>query len=268
MNIKNLLAAFGALALGFAAPIAAQENSEEERAAIAQALQLGEAIYRYDQAAWHTTDAMVESLERPKLELIRGWVINEVDGGLEAVFFRPTQSGYEAVWSGVYTGSKVKSQTAYDPAERPLTSEEAAKAEANNIPRNEKMQRCSQQRFNTVVFPTGKSDSSLYVYYLVPQPTIDSFAFGGHYRYEIRDGEIVDSRPFTNSCLTLSTAANEGDELSSLGISHSLDPTPTEIHVFTMFAARKPVFVITADNETIWQITAPGGVAQIEPVER
>ena len=35
-------------------------------------------------------------------------------------------------------------------------------------------------------------------------------------------------------------------------ISHLLDPTPTEIHFFSVFAGQTPIYVITTQNERLW----------------
>ena len=51
-------------------------------------------------------------------------------------------------------------------------------------------------------------------------------------------------------------------------VSHLLDETPTEIHVFSMFAAGLPVYVITVENDHIWSVEARNGKASIRQVER
>ncbi|WP_298468256.1 hypothetical protein [uncultured Erythrobacter sp.] len=239
----------------FVAPLAAQEPpTESESAAIALALQRGEALYRHDQAAWHTTDAMLEDVRNPGAKRVRGWIINDVPKGHEAVFYRPIDGGFEAVWSGVYDGKKVRQKTEYPAGARILTAAEATKAVASRLPVNEEMQRCSQKPFNTVVLPTGKSDGSLYVYYLVPQESLDTMPFGGHYRYEVKDGEIVGSRKFTNSCITMGNRGPNDEKPVATTISHSLDPTPTEIHVFAMFALDLSVAVLATQSDKVWMI--------------
>lgn len=237
----------------FAAQTAAQEPpSESEATAIAAALKRGEAIYRHNQAAWHTTDALIEDIKNPGEEGIRGWIINQAPNGLEAVFYRPIEGGFEAVWSGVYDGRKVRQKTKYKSGERVLSAAEAAKITASRLPAGEDMQRCSAKPFNTVVLPTDKGDGSLFVYYLVPQDSLDTVPFGGHYRYEVKEGEIVGSRKFTNSCITMGNRSPNGEKPVATTISHLLDPTPTEIHVFAMFALDLTVAVVTTQTGNIW----------------
>jgi hypothetical protein len=53
----------------------------------------------------------------------------------------------------------------------------------------------------------------------------------------------------------------------ALVVSHLLDPTPTEIHVFSVFAAKKPIYVITVTNDRIWAAEISGGQARIRLVK-
>ncbi|WP_299193785.1 hypothetical protein [uncultured Erythrobacter sp.] len=270
--VKFIIAGISAsAALALAAPAHAQDS--DQQAVIERAEELGERIYLYDQAAWHTTDAMLEDLADPAAAGVRGWVVNAVaeadGGGHEAVFFREGQDGLEAAWSGRYDGRRVRDARTYDNGERPLTSEERAMAEALDAPFSiETDYSLCSERINRVVFPTGKADGSLYVYLLAPQPAMDQIPFGGHFRFEVLDGEVVDHRRFTNSCLTMALRAEEGQTPAALTISHLLDDTPTEIHVLSMLAARLPVYVMTTGNDRVWSVEARDGKPSIETVER
>ncbi|MEO1730755.1 MAG: hypothetical protein AAFR64_08455 [Pseudomonadota bacterium] len=269
MVFKTWLIGFAAGLWALATPANAQNPSKSETDGVARALQLGEAIYRYDQAAWHGTDAMLKAIKDPRKAGVAGWIVNEVESGHEVVFYRRVEGGYEAVWSGIYNGKKVKSKRRYGAGERALTAAEAAKAYAGKLPSGEKMQRCSDKRFNSVVMPTGKEDGSLYVYYLVPQPSHDTFPFGGHHRFEVRDGGIVARRAFTNSCLNLPIkGAEDKSGPTALTISHLLDPIPTEIHVFSTFAAQLPIYVSTTQNERLWISEISQGQPRIRLVDR
>lgn len=272
MNRLKWLAALGAFAF-VSAPVAAQnadsaQFTAAEAAQADEAISLGYKIYRYDQAAWHTTDALIEELGDPGQAGVRGWIINEVEGGLEAVFMRPVDDGFEAVWSGIYDGKKVRKRTRYTKGERPFTDAETALVLSSKIPLNEEMIRCSRSPFNTVVFPTGKPDGGIYVYFLVPQEETGVVPFGGHYRYEVVGGKIAASRKFTNSCISLGNEATERGQPSAVGISHSLDNAPTEIHVFSMYALKIPVAVIVTETEKIWLIEVRDGKPIMEILER
>lgn len=267
--MKFLSTPIACAALAIAVPASAQELAVEHAAANAKAERLGEKIYRYDQAAWHATDAMLEAIDDPAALGIVGWIVNPVEGGHEVVFYRPTETGFEAVWSGLYDGSRVDNAKSYIAGERALTASEAAMVRAIDAPfKVETDYSLCSERINRVIFPTGKPDGGFYVYLLAPQPASDQIPLGGHFRFEVVDGEVVDHRKFTNSCVTLPTSSKEGGDPAALTISHVLDETPTEIHVFSMFAARIPVYVITTPNQKVWAVDARDGTASIRSVEK
>ena len=253
--LKNFAFAAALIGATLVSPLAAQEPpTQQEQAAVALALQRGEALYRYDQAAWHSTDAMFKDIDDPAKTGVAGWIINEVDSGLEVVFYGQGYSGHHALWSGIYDGKKVRSRTTYKAGERLLTASEVSQAEARALPRGEVMERCSTKPFNTVVMPSGKDDGSLFVYYLVPQEQKDVVPFGGHYRYEVKGGKVIESRKFTNSCISLGNRGANGETPTAIAISHSLDRTPTEIHVFSMYALNTSVVVMMTETDRSWMI--------------
>ena len=198
---------------------------------------------------------MLKDIKNPQETGVAGWIINEVEGGHEVVFFGQAPLGQYALWSGVYDGKKVRSKTRYGAGERMLTAKEKALVEARGLPDNTDLERCSEKPFNTVVMPTDKDDGSLFVYFLVPQEKANLIPFGGHYRFEVKDGAVVNSRKFTNSCISLSNRGPNGEKPAATAISHSLDDTPTEIHVFSMYAMGNPVAVILSETDKVWMIS-------------
>lgn len=277
----NRFKAFAILAAGLALaapPLAAQDAAAPkpaptltaaEEAAVQQALDLGYKLHAYDQAAWHGTDAALEDLSEADKRGIGGWIVNEVDDGWETVFFRPVAGGgFEAAWSGIYDGETVTRRKTYAAGERPLTASEVTQVEAVALMRQQKVERCAASRFNTVVFPTGKPDGGFYAYLLTPQEKTGAIPFGGHHRFEIVNGAIKDRRSFTQSCLTMTTAMEEGKDgrAESLMVTHLLDPVPTEIHVFSVYAAKMPVYVLTQSNERVWVAEVSGGQPRIRVI--
>ena len=87
-----------------------------------------------------------------------------------------------------------------------------------------------------------------------PQPALDQIPFGGHFRFEVVDGKVVDHRAFTNSCLTMPLQSPEEGAPAGLMVSHILDETPTEIHVFSTYVAGLPIYVSTVSNDRVWVI--------------
>ena len=258
---------FALLAGGFAlaaAPLAAEETAPKmtaaEEAGVQQAVDLGWRVHAYDQAAWHGTDAMLKDVPDARTRGIAGWIVNDVAEGWETVFYRPAKDGgHEAVWAGVYDGRKVIRRTTYAAGERALAAGEAALVEATQLARAQKAERCAASPFNTVVFPTGKPDGGFYAYLLTPQEKTGEIPFGGHHRFEIVGGKVKERRGFTKSCLTIPLANDKGKRPEALTVTHLLDPTPTEIHVFSVYAAGLPVYVLTSGNNRVWSAELSGG---------
>ena len=251
-----------------AAPAPAPEMAEAEAAAVQQSVDLGWKVYSYDQAAWHGTDAMLEDLPGARKSGIAGWIVNEVADGWETVFFRTVKGGgFEAAWAGIYDGRKVIRRTTFAAGERMLTSGEVALAEATALARRQKADRCTTGAFNTVVFPSGKPDGGIYAYLLTPQVANGEVPFGGHHRFEIVEGQIKDRRSFAKSCLVMSVAAPDGGRPQALTITHLLDPVPTEIHVFSVWAAGVPVYVLTTGNNRVWAAEVSGGKPRIRLIK-
>ncbi len=272
----NSFKALAILACGYAmavAPLAAREApapapapqmTEAEAAAVQQAVDLGWKVYSYDQAAWHGTDAMLEDVPDARTRGIAGWIVNDVADGWETVFYRSVKDGgHEAVWAGAYDGRKVIRRMAYGAGERTLTPGEVAVVEATELARAQQAERCAASPFNTVVLPTGKPDGGFYAYLLTPQEKTGEIPFGGHHRFEIVGGKVKERRGFTKSCLTIPLANDKGKRPEALTVTHLLDATPTEIHVFSVYAAGLPVYVLTAGNNRVWSAEVSGGRPRI-----
>ena len=69
------------------------------------------------------------------------------------------------------------------------------------------------------------------VYFLSPQVRNDVYPFGSYFRRTVApDGKMLFSRAFTKSCLDMPAPSADA---FGFGVSHLLDPIPTEIPVFT-----------------------------------
>lgn len=93
------------------------------------------------------------------------------------------------------------------------------------------------------------------MYVLTSQTSLEVFPLGGHtlLTYEGATPVQTATRAFTRSCINLSTAPQGGRRPEALFITHILDPTPTEMHVFTSLAARMPLMVSTSSG--LWEVS-------------
>jgi hypothetical protein len=94
------------------------------------------------------------------------------------------------------------------------------------------------------------------VYVLTPQTQAGIFPFGGHSRATFSAaGALLSQRTFTNTCLDMSNQPEGGDPIAAVGVTHLLDPIPTEIHVFLSIWMALPVAVATREPRRVWMVT-------------
>jgi hypothetical protein len=239
--------------------------SADDAEAVQTAVNRAQSLYTYDQAAWHTTDALLAAVPEATLETIRGWVVTPEGESYRVTYYSgdagsPHRAVFSAVWNG---GTKVADGKLRAEGDDQLSAEEARLAAASDaVSSNGKLQ-CAARPFNRVILPHAGTGGADLVYLLTPQTQTGSIPLGGHYRAEVKDGRVVAERAFTNACLELPV----DERAEALVVSHLLDPTPTEIHFFSVFAARRPIFVVTAMNERIWAAEVSGGEARMRLVK-
>ena len=154
--------------------------SDAERAALQGALSRGLTLYQYDQAAWHTTDTMLEDVPEDRLRTIGGWIVEPVGDGLRVIYWRQDADAFFPVYSANYSADGVTERTLHPDNGSPLDQAQSALVKARQIALPTGVARCSAKPFNSVVMPTGKGDGSVYVYWLTPQETLTAKPLGGH----------------------------------------------------------------------------------------
>lgn len=272
--MTRIIAAFWAFALLTASPLQAQDAETslipaDEASALQASLDRGQDMYLYDQAAWHTSDALLEDIPDPSAAGVRGWVVTEVKTGHQVTYWKPAGDSFEAVYSAVYDGKAVADRTIHNAASATLSELQLSLIRAGQVPNAGELTRCSNKPFNTVIMPSRKNNGSIYVYYLVPQSTLSEIPLGGHFRFEVLDGEVVGERKFTNSCISLGIPKAKGGKTpAGLVVSHLLDPIPTEIHVFSTYAAKLPIFVMASTSDQLWSVEINDGEPSASLIER
>lgn len=241
--------------------------TDAERSAVSLAAQRGAMLYSYDQVAWHGTDDMLAKVERATFRSA-GWIVDGPADAPELVFFDGDAAHPHAVYVANFQNGKLTSSRVMGTGEQvevsPLRKRmiDALKT-ARNAFVAQKVSLCSKERPNTVVLPPETPDGPILVYLLTPQPDLNTVSFGGNYRVEIApDGTAGKVHAFTKSCIMSPINGAKGKS-AMLFITHLLDSTPTEIHVFESLVARLPVAVATASNDYLWAVDG----ARIRPIE-
>ena len=232
----------------------------EEKVATDQALSRGQLIYRLDKAAWVATDAMLAQLKKNEIADVRGGWIVETNGDTDTVTFLGLNGEkLQGVFVAEVKDGKVTRTRKIAAADRTdLTPAQLRLAKATNTARvgatNAKFLLCAAKPFNTVVVPPASEADAIDVYLLTPQTKTGVIPFGGHHKVTVSADGSAKARPYTRSCLDMGAPPSTKGTPVGLTVSHLLDPTPTEIHVFSSLAAKLPVYVATTSNGAGWAI--------------
>lgn len=219
----------------------------------------GELLYAYDQAAWHTTDAMAAALPEATKKLLRGYIVTPDGNNLRTTFYGQEGAREFAVYSATWDGSAIIRPALYSAEPRPTDSAEelrmiAARNVATNIDVIGRLGLCSEGTPNVTVIPGATPADPISVYVMTPQTENGMWPLGGHYRIDVKDGRIVSRRAFTNSCINLGGGAKKDEKVVMMTVSHVLDAIPTEIHAFTMLTSGISVQVVTQDSSfALWR---------------
>jgi len=248
------------LALLLALPGTAQ--TPEERARLDWALQRGRLLFEVDRAAWVSTDDFREHLPQADQRLIRGWTIERDGNGYLAVYFMIGDGNVRTVlYRARVESRRVVSRETFRPGRGPeLTPLQRRIADVRDLVPQMNLRLCVERGANLAVIPPDSLDAPLDAYVLTPQVQTGVYPFGGHNRGTFSAaGALLSQRYFTNTCLTMGGqgegAPPPGSTPAGFGVTHLLDPSPTEIHVFLAIWSGMPIFVSTGEPMRIWEVT-------------
>ena len=252
-SLSLLVGLFLCAAIAFAdEPTAQPLSPEQEDAALRAAEATGLALYRHDHAAAVATDAILKLPAAKSDARVRGWVTEaQLDHQIQVTFVDQNAAALYRVL--VSQEGRAGTPAVLDPPAAP-TAYEAGAARATAAARAATFERCAQ-RYNTVVLPgPGKTGENWLVYLLPGTNRSDLVPIGGTYRMDVESGVVARQRGFTRTCIALQIERKPDAEPVAMMISHLLDATPTEAHVFWSLWAKMPMIVVTAPQGTAWAI--------------
>ena len=236
--------------------VARTSDSSSLTAAVQSAVDRGELLYIYDRAAWQGTDDFRGRFSN-LLSEAGGYVVTGDETRTELVFYDRSKS--RAVYRAAFGDRKLTRSGPPAPDRADLTPLEKrmilAKEKALNAFSEAKVALCSSANPNLAVLPPGKPDGPILVYLMTPQTNLRAYPLGGHFSVEVgHDGSIGKVRRFTNTCIDMPlNQAPKGAQPVGFWITHLLDSTPTEMHVFTSLASKLPIYVGTSDGR-VWAV--------------
>jgi hypothetical protein len=239
-----------------AAPTPADGADIAER--VAQASSVGSLLYAFDRAAWVSSDALTAQVPQDRLTGLAGYIVEIAEAGvLRVTYYRGAAATADVMFVvDVRDGKVVRSELLAYPVR--LLPAQARLARAREIAvkraRERNYKPCTKAPFNTVVLPS-RDNGPVAVYLLSAQQKADTWPMGGNYRVIVApDGAVLASRPYSVGCLNVTRPhLPAGAKPVGFIVSHLLDPTPTEVHVFASYSMHSPVFVTTPDKK-IWKV--------------
>jgi hypothetical protein len=216
---------------------------------VAFAERRGRELYEHDQAAWHGTDAAKPASRRWRRRLV-GWItVPRAEGERPLVRFlsEPEPSVYASRVDVVLGVTEAKLEE-HDPA-IPLPDDQQALARARALAIAERKRQCTPTLNSVVLRDAG---GEIHVYLLAATSDPDVIVLAGHDLARVSpDGRtVVAWRSFSNTCMN----GELKEDAVMQFVTHVLDPTPTEVHVFTSLNYRAPLAVGTSRG--IWMVDA------------
>ena len=241
-------------------PPKANPPTAEQLAAISRR---GKLLAEYDQAAWHSSDA-VQKLN-PKAESTGRYIARKTEKGWVVAFGKLDEKGerfligYEASQGKNLDEFQVKS---FDPPAVDTAFNRSAARAIDTILKDFVENFKGEQRpYNVAVLPAEKSELWLY---LVPAPTKpDVWPLGGDVRYRVSaDGSrIVEKRQLHNTVIEMPAPKRGPDEQLAAGMhTHVLDDTPEDTDVFHVLTRKPAVPEIIITKEFVFGIDVDGTI--------
>jgi len=221
--------------------------------ALQRAEEIGKRIYVQDLYAAQATSLLLAHGVDPAAVGALGWITESRENGTVVTFV----AGDPGQWRSACVVTFVEHA---DPniilVDRDLTETQSAMFNARQLALDRVEQPCSDA-YNTVVIPRDGEPGWL-AYALAATSDPNLVLVGGHYRAVVSaDGRtVLERRNFAKSCLVLQKNPKDtppGTEVAAYTMSHFLDNTPTEIHVFLNLFYGKPLYVVTPDDR-FWYI--------------
>lgn len=246
-----------AIAVAVSSPAAPQSSPANDlTGAVQLAVNRGELLYIYDRAAWQGTDDFLANFPNLMSDT-GGFIVSGDENQTELAFYdkAKTRALYRATFRDeklTGSGAPAQDRIALTPLEKQLID---AREKALVAFQDARVGLCASASPNFAALPPVTPGGPIIVYMMTPQVDLKAYPLGGHYSVEVNpDGSVGKVRRFTNGCIDMKQdQAPKGAKPAAFFVTHLLDPTPTEIHVFTSLASGLPIIVGTS-NKWIWAV--------------
>ncbi|GAA4357882.1 hypothetical protein GCM10023165_52290 [Variovorax defluvii] len=247
-HLIALTLALGGLVAHAGEAQAPSPSPAQEAESILGAETMGVAIYRHERAIAAATEAVLKLPAFQRDPRVQGWITEELGDSIAVTYVDRTPSALYRVTVAI-ADNEIRDVTTFDVPSR-LSPFEAGAAGARQLAMRSAFEPCSEQ-YNAVVLPAEAVDTPRrWVVYLLPAATSHKVVpLGGTYRVITEGPAVLAQRGFTRTCLAL----RQDPRAAGLYLTHVMDATPTEAHVFWSLWARQPMYVGTPDGK-VWAV--------------
>jgi hypothetical protein len=238
-----------------------------EIAAVERTAERGRLLVAIARAGILATQDMLTRLSDPEGAGITGWIAEPQGNAMDVTFYAAAQDVPKAVYRATINGGRIVSREIFLGDDRPVLNPiQARMAAARAATEGLEHAACTDQPFNVLVVPPASADAPVDVYQTSAPARRGAFPLGGHFRSTVAaDGTVAETRGFTNSCVEVELPpAAAGQPTRPVGITHLLDPMPTEVHVLLSQLMGRPLLVATGDPQRVWLVTGDR-IAEVRP---
>ncbi len=235
--------------------------SEKE---LAEVTARGKELFAYDQAAWHSTEAVREV--DPELTNVRGYVASRSGDQWSVVYGRlnDARDKYLVAFEATQQSS---------PSEFKVTRFEKAKEVSGyflNAAKAIELTKASfepaeSRPYNVAVLPAEKGN--IFVYYMPAQTRLGVFPLGGDVRFLVSsDGEkLLETRQLHRSIIEFSVP--EGAKVETGFHTAVLDDVPEDTDVFHVLARKPKVPEMVVTQKFVYVIAIDGSIKYLMTTE-
>ena len=202
---------------------------------------------------------MLTRVSDPNGAGITGWIAEPAGNSMLVTFYADGEADAapKAVYRATVLGGRVTSREIFLGADRPaLSPPQARMAAARTASENAELRACTSQPFNVLVVPPASPSAPVDVYRISTPAQRGRFPLGGHFRSTVAADGAVETRAFANACAMIDApAVPEGQQAPPIGVTHLLDPLPTEVHLLLAQTVGRPLLVVAGEPQRLWLVT-------------
>ena len=227
---------------------------------VREAEQLGWNIYRYETLSDLASYVLAGQTTAAQRATIADSIVLQGDGQWSVRYYsKSADDKFAPVADVIFENNAAAGRIAPANELKAFTNSDLALIRAKELVKTQK-DPCNSA-FKVVVLP-APSGKDLYVYQLRECFDSQHIPEGQHIRYEVSaDGtKIVAQREFAKRCNILPAQASAETKHEELKLTNTMDPQPTELHIYLSLRYGTDIFLATMQSNLYWQIN--GGVVR------